>query len=171
MIKIANNLINLVLKMEAAKSAGSGLKQRAADALRKYGPYSREYRGLIMKLTNEQLKQDHTNDDGVVDWAAYYSGGDGDTKETKESSAWQRAEGKNPAGGLNRKGVAAYRAENPGSKLQMAVTTEPSKLDPDSKPAKRRKSFCARMGGMPGAMEDEKGRPTRKALALRKWNC
>lgn len=92
------------------------------------------------------------------------------TKEA-ESSAWQRAEGKNPAGGLNRKGVAAYRAANPGSKLQMAVTTEPSKLDPDSKPAKRRKSFCARMGGMAGPMEDEKGRPTRKALALRKWNC
>jgi len=27
------------------------------------------------------------------------------------------------------------------------------------------------MGGMPGPMKDEKGRPTRKALALRKWNC
>ena len=53
----------------------------------------------------------------------------------------------------------------------MAVTTEPSKLDPDSKAAKRRKSFCARMGGMPGPMQDEKGRPTRKALSLRKWNC
>lgn len=88
-----------------------------------------------------------------------------------ESAAWQKSEGKNPAGGLNRKGVASYRAENPGSKLQMAVTTKPSKLDPDSKPAKRRKSFCARMGGMAGPMEDEKGRPTRKALSLRKWNC
>ena len=88
-----------------------------------------------------------------------------------ESAAWQRSEGKNPAGGLNRKGVASYRAENPGSKLQMAVTTEPSKLDPDSKAAKRRKSFCARMGGMPGPMQDEKGRPTRKALSLSKWNC
>ncbi len=31
--------------------------------------------------------------------------------------------------------------------------------------------FRARMGGMPGPMEDEKGRPTRKALSLRKWNC
>ena len=88
-----------------------------------------------------------------------------------ESAAWQRSEGKNPAGGLNRKGVASYRAENPGSKLQMAVTTEPSKLDPDSKAAKRRKSFCARMGGMPGPMQDEKNRPTRKALSLKKWNC
>ena len=87
------------------------------------------------------------------------------------SPAWQRKEGKNPEGGLNAKGVASYRAQNRGSKLQTAVTTEPSKLKPGSKDAKRRKSFCARMGGMPGPMKDEKGRPTRKALSLRKWNC
>ena len=55
--------------------------------------------------------------------------------------------------------------------VKTAVTKDPSELDPDSKSAKRRKSFCARMGGMPGAMEDEKGRPTRKKLALDKWNC
>ena len=90
---------------------------------------------------------------------------------TEGSAAWQRKEGKNPEGGLNQKGVDSYRRENPGSKLQTAVTTPPSKLDPDSKAAKRRKSFCARMGGMPGPMKDEKGRPTRKALSLRKWNC
>jgi hypothetical protein len=89
----------------------------------------------------------------------------------EESAAWQRKEGKNPEGGLNAKGVASYRRENPGSKLQTAVTTEPSKLKPGSKDANRRKSFCARMGGMPGPMRDEKGRPTRKALSLRKWNC
>ena len=89
----------------------------------------------------------------------------------EESAAWQRKEGKNPEGGLNAKGVASYRRENPGSKLQTAVTTEPSKLKPGSKDANRRKSFCARMGGMPGPMKDEKGRPTRKALSLRKWNC
>jgi len=89
----------------------------------------------------------------------------------EESAAWQRKEGKNPEGGLNKKGIASYRAQNPGSKLSMAVTTEPSKLKPGSKAAKRRKSFCARMGGMPGPMKDEKGRPTRKALSLRKWNC
>lgn len=87
------------------------------------------------------------------------------------SPAWQRKAGKNPEGGLNKAGVASYRRENPGSKLQTAVTTPPSKLEPGSKAAKRRKSFCARMGGMPGAMKDENGKPTRKALSLRKWNC
>jgi len=88
-----------------------------------------------------------------------------------EAAAWQRKEGKNPEGGLNAKGIASYRKENPGSKLSMAVTTSPSKLKPGSKAANRRKSFCARMGGVDGPMKDEKGRPTRKALALKKWNC
>ena len=87
------------------------------------------------------------------------------------SAAWQRKAGKNPEGGLNAAGVASYRKENPGSKLQTAVTTEPSKLKPGSKDANRRKSFCARMGGMPGAMKKPNGEPTRKTLALRKWNC
>jgi len=88
-----------------------------------------------------------------------------------ESAAWRRKEGKNKKGGLNAKGVASYRRENPGSKLQTAVTTKPSKLKPGSKAAKRRKSFCARMGGVKGPMKKPNGKPTRKALALRKWNC
>jgi hypothetical protein len=88
-----------------------------------------------------------------------------------ESAAWHRKAGKSAKGGLNRKGVASYRAEHPGSKLQMAVTTKPSKLKHGSKAAKRRKSFCARMGGVKGPMKKPNGKPTRKALALRKWNC
>jgi len=88
-----------------------------------------------------------------------------------ESAAWRRKEGKNKKGGLNAKGVASYRRENPGSKLQTAVTTKPSKLKPGSKDAKRRKSFCARMSGVNGPMKKPNGDPTRKALALRKWNC
>jgi len=88
-----------------------------------------------------------------------------------KTAAWTRSEGKSKSGGLNKKGIASYRKQNPGSTLSLAVTTPPSKLKPGSKAANRRKSFCARMGGMPGAMKDEKGRPTRKALSLRKWNC
>ena len=88
-----------------------------------------------------------------------------------ETAAWRRKEGKSKTGGLNRKGVASYRRENPGSKLQMAVTTKPSKLKKGSKAAKRRKSFCARMSGVKGPMKKPNGKPTRKALALRKWNC
>jgi len=87
-----------------------------------------------------------------------------------KTAAWTRKEGKNPKGGLNQKGVDSYKRENPGSKLQTAVTTKPSKLKKGSKAAKRRKSFCARMGGMPGPMMRD-GKPTRKKLALDKWNC
>jgi hypothetical protein len=88
-----------------------------------------------------------------------------------ETAAWKKKSGKNKNGGLNKKGVASYRREHPGSKLQTAVTTKPSKLKKGSKAAKRRKSFCARMGGVKGPMKKPNGKPTRKALALRKWNC
>jgi len=87
------------------------------------------------------------------------------------SAAWQRKEGKNKEGGLNAAGRASYERENPGSDLKAPVSAEQAKKSKGGKAAKRRKSFCARMGGMPGAMKDEKGRPTRKALALRKWDC
>lgn len=96
---------------------------------------------------------------------------DAQEQAIEETAAWTRKAGKNPEGGLNRKGIASYRRENPGSKLSMAVTTKPSKLDPDSKAAKRRKSFCARMSGVDGPMKKPNGEPSRKALALRKWNC
>ena len=64
--------------------------------------------------------------------------------------------------GMTKKGVAAYRRRNPGSKLQTAVTTKPSKLKPGSKAAGRRKSFCARSKGWTG----ERGKAAR-----RRWNC
>jgi hypothetical protein len=77
------------------------------------------------------------------------------------SAAWQRKEGKNPAGGLNAKGRASYKAETGG-------TLKPPVKSGDNP---RRASFLARMGNMPGPMKDEKGRPTRLALALRAWGA
>jgi hypothetical protein len=70
--------------------------------------------------------------------------------------------GKDAGGGMTRKGVEKYKKDNPGSKLSTAVTTPPSKLDPDSKAAKRRKSFCARSK----SWTSERGKAAR-----RKWNC
>ena len=89
----------------------------------------------------------------------------------EKSAAWQRKEGKNKEGGLNAAGRRSYERENPGSDLKAPVSAAQAKKSKGGKAAKRRKSFCARMGGMPGPMKDEKGRPTRKALALRKWDC
>ena len=77
---------------------------------------------------------------------------------------------KNPTGGLTQKGRDHYNRET-GGHLKAPVTTPPSKLKAGSKAANRRKSFCARMSGVEGPMKDEHGNPTRKALALRKWNC
>ena len=61
--------------------------------------------------------------------------------------------------GMTKKGVAAFRRKNPGSKLQTAVT---GKVKPGSKDAKRRKSFCARSRGWTG----ERGKAAR-----RRWKC
>ena len=77
----------------------------------------------------------------------------------KKSAAWTRKEGKNPKGGLNAKGRASAKAQ--GMNLK----------PPQPEGGSRKDSFCARMSGMPGPMKDEKGKPTRKALALKVWKC
>jgi hypothetical protein len=98
-----------------------------------------------------------------------------EVEELDEASpAWQRAAGKDPEGGLNRKGIASYRRANPGSKLSMAVTTKPSKLKKGSKAWNRRKSFCARMSGMKRRLTSAKTARdpnSRINKSLRKWNC
>jgi hypothetical protein len=108
-------------------------------------------------------KEEYEADDGTLT-----------EEQLEEVAAWQRKEGKNPEGGLNQKGVESYRRENPGSKLQTAVTTKPSKLKAGSKAANRRKSFCARMGGMKRRLTSAKTArdpDSRINKALRKWNC
>ena len=120
----------------------------------------------MQDLVSEMAQKNRVSEDLV--WESFEALPDNVLYET---AAWRRKEGKSKKGGLNAKGVASYRRENPGSKLQTAVTTKPSKLKPGSKAAKRRKSFCARMGGVKGPMKKPNGKPTRKALALRKWNC
>ena len=74
----------------------------------------------------------------------------------------------NPEGGLNKKG-REYFKRTEGANLKRPVSAKEAAKSP--KAAARRKSFCARMSGVTGPMKDEKGRPTRKALALRKWDC
>jgi hypothetical protein len=89
-------------------------------------------------------------------------------KKAPKTAAWTRKEGKNPEGGLNAKGRASYKAETGGT-LKPPVSAKQAKKSP--KDAARRDSFCARMGGVEGPMKDSKGKPTRKALALKKWDC
>ena len=97
-----------------------------------------------------------------------------ETELEEGSPAWQRKEGKSESGGLNAKGVASYRAANPGSKLKTAVTTKPSKLKKGSKASNRRKSFCSRMKGMKAKLTSAKTArdpDSRINKSLRKWNC
>ena len=87
---------------------------------------------------------------------------------------WQKVNRKDKTDGLSRKAVKAYRRENPGSKLQTAVTKDPKKLKKGSKDAKRRLSFCRRMKGMKKKLTSAKTRrdpDSRIDKALRRWNC
>jgi hypothetical protein len=79
-------------------------------------------------------------------------------------AAWQRKEGKNPEGGLNEKGRKSYEKANPGSDLKA----------PQPEGGSRKKSFCARMGGMKKKLTSAKTAndpDSRINKALRKWKC
>jgi len=163
------------------KGKGSGTKDACYHKVKsRYSVWPSAYAsGALVKCRkvgaanwgNSSKKEDFS------DWKSEFIWEDGDsTKKLEEdkSPAWQRKEGKSESGGLNAKGVASYRRENPGSKLKTAVTTKPSKLKKGSKSAKRRKSFCSRMRGMKKKLTSAKTArdpDSRINKALRKWNC
>ena len=76
-----------------------------------------------------------------------------------KTPAWQRAEGKNPKGGLNEKGRASAKAQGMNLKPPVKSGDNP-----------RRASFLARMGNMPGP-ERKDGEPTRLLLSLQAWGA
>jgi hypothetical protein len=109
-------------------------------------------------------------------WGPYdvieFSGDDLD-ESILEGENWSKHNNKR-VGGMSKKSVSSYRRSHPGSKIQTAVTTKPSKLKKGSKAAKRRASFCARMRGM------KKHRTGAKTAhdpnsninkSLRRWHC
>jgi ribosomal protein S24E len=83
---------------------------------------------------------------------------------------WQKVNRQDKTDGLSQKAVNAYRRENPGSKLQTAVTEK----KPTGKRAQRRKNFCSRMSGMKKRLtstETARDPDSRINKALRRWNC
>jgi hypothetical protein len=76
-----------------------------------------------------------------------------------------RKEHKSPKGGLTAAGRAYFKRKT-GANLKPPAPNPKTKKD-----KARKKSFCARMAGVKGPMKDKKGRPTRKALALKRWKC
>jgi len=82
-----------------------------------------------------------------------------------KTPAWQRKEGKNPAGGLNAKGRASYNRANPG---------KPGLKRPQPEGGARKKSFCARMSGMKRKLTSAKTAndpDSRINKSLRAWKC
>lgn len=126
----------------------------------KYGVNLEELK--MQYLTLKQFMSENETFDTINTKLAHIAEDDKPNKRGDDSKGHKRPT--EDGAGLTRKGAKA-------AGVKTAVTTPPSKLDPDGKAAKRRKSFCARMGGMKGPMKDEKGRPTRKAMSLRRWNC
>jgi hypothetical protein len=87
-----------------------------------------------------------------------------------KSPAWQRAEGKNPEGGLNEKGRASLRAE--GKDIKPPVKRAEAARSPAS--AKRRIAFCRRMKGMKEKLTSAKTANdpnSRINKSLRAWDC
>jgi hypothetical protein len=90
--------------------------------------------------------------------------------QTGVNEDWQKVNRQDKTDGLSQKAVNAYRRENPGSKLQTAVTEK----NPSGKRAKRRSSFCSRMKGMKSKLTSAKTSrdpDSRINKALRRWNC
>ena len=89
---------------------------------------------------------------------------------TQFKEDWQKVNRQDKTDGLSQKAVDAYRRENPGSKLQTAVTEK----NPTGKRAGRRKNFCSRMKGMKSKLTSAKTArdpDSRINKALRRWNC
>ena len=81
-----------------------------------------------------------------------------------KTAAWQRKAGKNPSGGLNKKGRASYKRQTGGT------LKAPSKKVGNP----RRANFCARMGGMKKKLTSAKTARdpnSRINKSLRAWNC
>jgi len=84
--------------------------------------------------------------------------------KVEEGAAWTKKAGKNPEGGLNEKGRKSYEKANPGSDLKA----------PQPEGGSRKKSFCARMGGMKKKLTSSKTAndpDSRINKSLRKWKC
>ena len=109
-------------------------------------------------MRNLAIKNPNENESKVAHKKA------GGPKLYGEGAAWTKKSGKNPEGGLNEKGRKSYERDNPGSDLKA----------PQPEGGSRKKSFCARMGGMKKKLTSSKTAndpDSRINKALRKWKC
>ena len=134
-------------------------------------PPPREQRYQIHDLVTDYLNEHNSTELQKV--AAYYGHSDDGEMATNEGENWSKHNNKR-VGGMSKKSVKSYRRSHPGSKIQTAVTTKPSKIKKGSKDAKRRKSFCARMRGMKKhntSAKTAKDPNSNINKSLRRWHC
>ena len=149
-----------MLKLKRLKAAAAKQPQMTKDQMRK------EFEDAMKNTAKKVVKE-------VVEEKLYemYNCGCNKCGEIEESGL--RAKHKSPSGGLTQAGRDYYN-RTAGANLKAPVTTKPSKLKKGSKSANRRKSFCARMGGMKKRLTSAKTAndpDSRINKALRKWNC
>lgn len=123
------------------------------DILRGYIRANKPMYGIAGAGAGVSLDEEEKASGGLV---GYKEGG-------STTPAWQRSEGKSPSGGLNALGRASYKRET-GGELKA----------PQPEGGSRKKSFCARMGGMKKKLTSSKTAndpDSRINKALRKWKC
>ena len=140
------------------KKTSAARNQRYKDLHKKTGDGNTDvnesqYEKLKKKIGSKKM---HTKP-AIVNWRDEFD-------YVQEGAAWTKKSGKNPEGGLNEKGRKSYERENPGSDLKA----------PQPEGGSRKKSFCARMGGMKKKLTSAKTAndpDSRINKALRKWKC
>ena len=139
-----------IAKKGAGMAAKGAMRKKAVDfAARKGGEVTAD---VVQKKIEKKFMDEPEYQEGYV------------------PEDWQSVNRKDKTDGLSQKAVDAYRRENPGSKLQTAVTEK----KPTGKRAERRKSFCRRMKGMKSKLTSAKTSrdpDSRINKALRRWNC
>jgi hypothetical protein len=174
------------LPQAKAQSLGKAGRKYAASKKRREDPNPERHgpakNVATKKKSNESMAEDQL--DELKCWPGYSrvqgvpAGAPGSCKKkttetVEEGENWSKYNHKR-VGGMSKKSVSSYRRSHPGSKIQTAVTTKPSKLKKGSKAAARRKSFCARMRGMKKHRTGAKtARDPNSNInkSLRRWHC
>ena len=144
---------------EDKKGKGSGTKDACyhkVKASAKVWPSAYASGRLVQCRKKGAANYGKSKSEGFEGWA--------DNVILEKSAAWTRKAGKNKEGGLNEKGRKSYEKANPGSDLKA----------PQPEGGSRKKSFCARMGGMKKKLTSAKTAndpDSRINKALRKWKC
>ena len=154
----------------AGESISSGPHKGAVTAIIK-AVYDSAVKKYGQPAQPGSLSVNHDAGHGVWQHIASKLGLNIETNMVKED--WTSVNKKDKTDGMSKKAVAAYRRENPGSKLKTAVTTKPSKLKKGSKDSKRRSSYCARSAGQKKMHSIDCTKTPDKAIckARKRWNC